>query len=88
MHLNHITNIFFKWKIKKEAHRGGVGDGAARAIDGGQEGDGTTLYKTTNYTLIWAQNAYKTNEIPNLGISSNTLQAPPKSNLLNLHEMS
>ena len=51
MHLNHIAN-FFKIKDKKEAHRGGVGDGAARAIDGGQERDGMTLYKTTNYTFI------------------------------------
>ena len=44
MHLNHITNIF-KIKDKKEAHRGGVGYGAARAIDGGEEGTGRHYMK-------------------------------------------
>ena len=47
MHLNHTSN-FFKIKDKKEAHRD---DKTARAIDGSEDGDGTTL-KPTNHNLV------------------------------------
>ena len=48
MHLNHTSRIFF---FKQEEHQGGAGDGTARAIDSGEDGDGTAL-KPTNHTLI------------------------------------
>ena len=51
MHLNHINKFFLNNREKQEAHRGGAGDGTARAIDGGEDRDRTTL-KPTHYTLM------------------------------------
>ena len=46
-----MIQIRIKKKYKQEAHQGGAGDGTTRAIDGGEDGDGTAL-KPTNYTFI------------------------------------
>ena len=51
MHLNHTSKIVLNKRSKQEAHRGGVGDGTARAIDGSEDGDGTTL-KPINHNLV------------------------------------
>ena len=45
MHLNHTSKIKKKDK-KQEAHQGGAGDGTARAIDAGEDGDGTKTHKS------------------------------------------
>ena len=67
MHLNHTTKIFWNKSFKTEAYRGGAGDGQR-----GRSTAVSTALEHTNHNFILAQIAYKTNELPNLGISSNT----------------